>query len=59
MQSKLKSRVLWTTSIMLVVLFLKNEFEIELTDFDRYIEMLMVILVELGIVNNPNNEKGW
>ena len=59
MQNKLKSKVLWTTSIMLVVLFLKNEFDLELTSFDRYLEMIMVILVELGIVNNPNNKEGW
>jgi uncharacterized membrane protein len=59
MQNRLKSKVLWTTSITLIVLFLKNEFDIELTSFDSYLEMAMVILVELGVINNPKNNEGW
>jgi uncharacterized membrane protein len=59
MQNRLKSKVLWTTSITLIVLFLKNEFDIELTSFDSYLEMAMIILVELGIINNPKNNEGW
>lgn len=58
LQNRIKSKVLWTTTFMLIVLFLKNEFGFELTHYDTYWEMLLVILIEIGIINDPTRKDG-
>jgi membrane protein DedA with SNARE-associated domain len=59
MQNRYKSKVVWATTAMLLGLILKNQFDIEITAYDKYIEMILFVLVELGILNNPENKEGF
>jgi uncharacterized membrane protein len=53
---RLKSKVAWTTTLILIGLILKHELDIEITNYDIYIELLIGLLIEFGILNNPTDK---
>ena len=57
-QLRWRSKIAWTTTLTLIFLILKEQFDIEITNYDTYITMLGNILVLLGVWNNPENKDG-
>jgi len=56
MQHRLKSWVLWSGYLSFVGIVLKNEYDIDLDQYDVMVEALLTLLVGLGIVNNPKDK---
>ena len=57
MQSRWKSRTALMALISLILFVLKNYFNIEIPKVNELIELIFVLLVALGIYNNPTNER--
>ena len=58
MQSRLKSPVLWVSIATLVAFVLKTYFEYEIPQFDKLVDLILIVASGLGIVNNPVNKEG-
>ena len=56
MQNRLKSPVLWASCGALVTFIAKTYFGYELPEFDRLMELVLLVAVGLGIVNNPTDK---
>lgn len=52
---KLKSPVVWSTLAALIFFIAKEWLGYEIPGWDRFIELLLALLVAFGIVNNPNS----
>jgi hypothetical protein len=59
MQPKWKSPVVWTTGAALLALVLKSWFNWEIPNWDAIVTGALAFGVALGILNNPNNPKGF
>lgn len=57
MQNRLQSKVLWISIFALIYFVLKNWFNIEIPQWDKFVELLLSVLVGLGILNNPTNSE--
>lgn len=55
MQNRLKSKVLWMSVLALFYFIVKNWFNIEIPQWDMFVELLLAVLVAFGIINNPTD----
>lgn len=59
MQNRLRSKVLWVSIFALFYFVLKNWFNIEIPQWDVFVELLLAVLVGLGIINNPTDKDNF
>lgn len=52
-QNKLNSKGVWVSTFALLGIILKNKYEIDMSEYDLFVETLLVLLIQLGILNNP------
>lgn len=56
---RLKNYVLWTAvASLLGMLLLDFELVQDLSQYDKYVQSILSILILLGIINNPSKGKG-
>lgn len=58
-QKRLKSKVLWTAVLSLILFVAKNYCNFEVVKGDELIEMVLLVLTLLGIINNPTDKNRW
>jgi uncharacterized membrane protein len=58
-QRRLKSKMLWTAVLSLILFVAKNYFHYEIPEANELVEMVLLILTLVGILNNPTNKNGW
>ena len=56
---RLKSKVAWTTTLILIGLILKHELDIEISNYDLYVELIIAAAIEFGILNNPTAKNNF
>lgn len=56
MQNRLRSWVLWSGFLSFAGMILKNEYDIDLEQYDVMAEALLTLLVGLGLINNPKDK---
>jgi uncharacterized membrane protein len=54
LRNRLKSPVLWTAIISLLLYVLKKYYALQFEEYDVIIDMLLNVLIALGIINNPS-----
>lgn len=59
MQNRLRSKVLWMSVFALVYFVLKNWFDIEIPQWDVFVDLLLGVLVGFGILNNPTDKENF
>lgn len=59
MQNRLRSKVLWVSIFALLYFVLKNWFNIEIPQWDVFVELLLAVLVGFGIINNPTDKDNF
>jgi len=59
MQSRLKSPVLWLAVAALVGFVSKTYFHYEIPQFDTLVNMILMVAVGFGIVNNPTDKENF
>ena len=55
MQSRLKSWPLWVSSGALIAFVSKTYFGYEIPEFNTLVNMILVVAMGLGLVNNPSD----
>lgn len=58
MQNRIKSPVLWLSTIALIAFISKTYFGYEIPQVDELTNLLLAVLIALGIVNNPTDSEG-
>ena len=53
MQSRLKSKVVWTSTATLIIFVLKNYFNFELPKYNELLDLILILATALGVFNNP------
>jgi len=56
MQNRFQSPVLWLAVAALVGFVSKTYFNYEIPEFDTLVNLILVVLVGFGIVNNPTDK---
>ena len=59
MQSRFRSKVVWTSTATLIIFVLKNYFNIEIPKVDELIDLLLVLATVIGVFNDPTNKEGF
>ena len=59
MQNRLRSKVLWVSIFALFYFVLKNWFNVEIPQWDVFVELLLAVLVGFGIINNPTDKDNF
>jgi uncharacterized membrane protein len=59
MQSRWHSVTAWTSIVSLILLVLKNKYNIELRDADTSVSLIFTALIAFGILNDPTNREGF
>lgn len=59
MKRKLKNYGLWLSVASLFYLVAKRKFNMELGEYNTYVDAFLGILVALGIISNPSQGKGY
>lgn len=57
MKERLKSPVLWLAVSALIAFITKNWLGFEIPEWDKFIELLLGVLVAFGVVNNPTDKE--
>ncbi len=52
-QSRWRSKTAWVSIISLVLFVLKTYFKIEIPSQDELVNLLMIVLVSIGVFNDP------
>ena len=59
MQSRWHSVTAWTSIVSLILLVLKNKYNVELKDVDTYVSLIFTAFIALGILNNPLDKNNF
>lgn len=57
MQSRFRSKIVWTSIFSLIIFVLKNYFGYEIPKVDEFIDLILVLATVLGVFNNPTNKE--
>jgi len=58
-QSRLKSKLAWTSTIALVVFVLKTYFDIEIKEIDKLVDLILLTFSAWGVWNNPEKSDNF
>lgn len=55
-QNRFKSLTLWLSVVALIVFILKTYFNIEVPEIDTLVDLIVIVLIGFGILNNPTDK---
>lgn len=55
MQSRFRSKVMWTSILSLIVFVSKTFYHYEIPEVDTFINLVLGVLLATGIINNPTD----
>lgn len=58
-QERWRSKVAWASLFSLIVLVLKQFFDVEVDRADELIDLLLLVFTGFGVFNNPTNKTGY
>jgi uncharacterized membrane protein len=58
-QNRFKSWALWLAVAALISFVTKTYFGFEIPEFDKFVDLILVVLTGFGILNNPTNKAGF
>jgi len=59
LQNRLRSKVLWTSLITLILFVVKEYFDIEISKVNELLTLVMTCLIGFGILNNPTDKNNF
>jgi uncharacterized membrane protein len=58
-QSRIRSKLAWTTTISLILFMLKTYFKVDIPNIDQLVDLILLELTVIGIFNDPTNPDGY
>lgn len=55
-QNRWKSKAVWISTFALLGLILKNTYDIDMKEYNIIVDTLLILLTQLGILNNPTRK---
>lgn len=52
-QQRWRSKAVWISTFALIGIILKNTYDIDMKEFDTIADTILILLTQLGILNNP------
>jgi len=52
-QQRWRSKAVWISTFALIGIILKNTYDIDMKEFDTITDTILILLTQLGILNNP------
>ena len=52
-QQRWRSKTVWISTFALIGIILKNTYDIDMKEFDTITDTILILLTQLGILNNP------
>lgn len=59
MQNRWQSKVLWVAIFALVYFVIKQWANIDIPQWDTFVDLLLTVLVGLGVLNNPTDSNNF
>jgi uncharacterized membrane protein len=59
MQNRFKSKAAWISFFALLSFILKTYLQVEITQMDQLVELILITLTAFGVFNNPTDKNNY